>query len=119
MIDIDNTMARDEAAKPSRRHRPRGGRKNRKGSRDEGEPSKKLFDPDSGELFDPEADMDPDAASASPTAGPLAFPPSAAVPSTAASAEAAPSGMDEAMRRAESLYKDNPFGQLTNAHPES
>ena len=54
MIDIDNTMARDEAAKPSRRHRPRGGRKNRKGSRDEPEPSKKLFDPDSGELFDPE-----------------------------------------------------------------
>jgi hypothetical protein len=54
MIDIDNTMTRDEAAKPSRRHRPRGGRKNRKGSRDEPEPSKKLFDPDSGELFDPE-----------------------------------------------------------------
>ena len=54
MIDIDNTMTRDEAAKPSRRHRPRGGRKNRKGSRDEAEPSKKLFDPDSGELFDPE-----------------------------------------------------------------
>ena len=54
MIDIDNTMTRDETAKPSRRHRPRGGRKNRKGSRDEGEPSKKLFDPDSGELFDPE-----------------------------------------------------------------
>ena len=24
MIDIDNTMTRDEAAKPSRRHRPRG-----------------------------------------------------------------------------------------------
>ena len=54
MIDIDNTMTRDETAKPSRRHRPRGGRKNRKGSRDEPEPSKKLFDPDSGELFDPE-----------------------------------------------------------------
>ena len=54
MIDIDNTMTRDEAAKPSRRHRPRGGRKNRKGSRDDAEPSKKLFDPDSGELFDPE-----------------------------------------------------------------
>jgi len=54
MIDIDNTMTRDETAKPSRRHRPRGGRKNRKGSRDEAEPSKKLFNPDSGELFDPE-----------------------------------------------------------------
>ena len=54
MIDIDNTMTRDDAAKPSRRHRPRGGRRNRKGSRDDAEPSKKLFDPDSGELFDPE-----------------------------------------------------------------
>jgi len=54
MIDIDKTMTRDETAKPSRRHRPRGGRKNRKGSRDEAEPSKKLFNPDSGELFDPE-----------------------------------------------------------------
>jgi hypothetical protein len=53
MIDIDNTMRRDETAKPSRR-RSRGGRKNRKGSRDDAEPSKKLFDPDSGELFDPE-----------------------------------------------------------------
>jgi hypothetical protein len=52
MIDIDNTMTRDETAKPSRRHRPRGGRKNRKGSTDEG--TKKLFNPDSGELFDPE-----------------------------------------------------------------
>jgi len=52
MIDIDNTMTRDETAKPSRRHRPRGGRKNRKGSNDEG--TKKLFNPDSGELFDPE-----------------------------------------------------------------
>ena len=52
MIDIDNTMTRDETAKPSRRHRPRGGRKNRKGSSDEG--TKKLFNPDSGELFDPE-----------------------------------------------------------------
>ena len=52
---------------------------------------------ESGDNADPESYMDPDAASA----------------------EAAPSGMDEAMRRAESLYEDNPFGQLTNAHPES
>jgi len=52
IIDIDNTLSRDE---PARRRGGRGGARERKkkSGRDESAP-KKLFNPDSGELFDPE-----------------------------------------------------------------